>query len=257
MSYYGSMLSWAQQRKLFFTGGIIIVCIVALGAYGFFAFYNAPDCFNNAKDGDERDIDCGGRCARVCRADIQAPIIQFARAVKVKDEVWGAVAYGENRNAGAGSRKAPYVFKLYDANNLLLYERHGTAFIPPRKVFAVFEGKMFGGSRIPTRAVFEFEEEPVFERMTEPLLTLDTKDFEADAHGSSLRVLVTNPTRSVVEGIEVTALLFGTDGNVFGASATFIPTLSAGRSSTLIFTWPQELEHPARTEVLYTVPGKN
>lgn len=256
MSYYGSMLSWAQQRKLFFTGGIIIVCIVALGAYGFFAFYNAPDCFNDAKDGDERDIDCGGGCARVCRADIQAPIIHFARAVKVKDEVWGAVAYGENRNAGAGSRKAPYVFKLYDAKNLLLYERHGTAFIPPRKTFAVFEGKMFSGSRIPTRAVFEFEGESIFERMVEPILVLDTKDFEADEHGSSLRVLIANPTRITVEGIKVTALLFGADGNVFGASSTLIPALLAGRNATLTFTWPQELERPARTEVLYIVLGK-
>ncbi len=256
MSYDSLMLSWAQQRKLFFVGGVIIICIMALGAYGFFAFYNAPDCFNNAKDGDERGVDCGGSCTRVCRADVKLPVIQFARTFEVEDGVWGAVTYGENQNVGVGSRGVPYVFKLYDENNSLLYERHGTAFIPPRKVFAIFEGKMLSGGRIPTRATFEFLEEPIFERMTEPELMLDTKNFEADEQGSSLQALITNPTKDSVEGVEVVALLFGTDGNVIGASATFVAKLPAKRSAVLTFTWPHALERPARTEILYTVPRK-
>ncbi|HBV01488.1 MAG TPA: hypothetical protein DEF00_03835 [Candidatus Taylorbacteria bacterium] len=251
------MLSWAEQRKFLFVGGVIVFLTAVFGVYGFFAFYNAPDCSNNSKDGDERGVDCGGGCARVCKADVNLPIIHFARALEVKNEVWGAVAYGENRNVGAGSRRAPYVFKLYDGKNLLLYERRGVAFIPPGKVFAVFEGKMLSGSRTPSRATFEFLEEPIFERMIEPILTIDTKDFEASEHGSSLKAIITNPTRTTVEGIKVVALLFGTDGNVTGASATLIASLLAGSSATLTFTWPRELERPARTEILYTVPWRN
>lgn len=250
------MLSWAERRKLLFWGGIIVFLFSVLSAYGLFAFYREPNCMNNTQDGDERGADCGGSCARVCRADVILPVIHFVRTLEVEKGVWGAVAYGENKNTGAGSRRAPYLFKLYDERNLLVYERRGAAVIPPRKVFAVFEGRLFSGSRMPTRATFEFSEEPVFEKMTEPEITINTKDFEANERGSSLQAVITNPTRDAVENIEVVALLFGPDGNVTGTSARLVKQLLAGSSAVLTFTWPQELARPARTEVLYTVSGQ-
>ncbi|OHA20916.1 MAG: hypothetical protein A2W52_03790 [Candidatus Taylorbacteria bacterium RIFCSPHIGHO2_02_49_25] len=250
------MLSWAQQRKLLFVMGAVALLLAVSGAYGFFAFYNAPNCSNGVEDGNERGIDCGGDCIRVCAADIVPPIIHFVRAVQIRDDVWGAVAYGENKNRGVGSRRAPYVFKLYDDRNLLIYERHGTAFIPPDKVFAIFEGRMFTGGRVPTRTAFDFEGASTFERMAEPKLTVDTKDFETGAGQSSLRAIITNPTRLPIERIDAIALLFGTDGNVSGASATFISILQAQSNATLTFTWPRSLPRPARTEVHYKVLGR-
>lgn len=250
------MLSWAQQRKLFFWGGLTLFFFAVLSIYGVVSFYDAPNCFNNAKDGNERGIDCGGGCVRVCRADAVMPTIEFARALEVDEGVWGAVAYVQNRNAGAGARNVPYVFKLYDEENLLLYERHGTTFIPPRKAFAVFEGKMLSGSRTPARASFEFTGEPVFMRMQEPELSVTTKDFTTSEQSSSLRAIITNPSRTLVEGITATALLYGQDGNVLGASATAISKLAGEGSAMLTFTWPRPFEEPSRVEVLYTIPGR-
>lgn len=250
------MLSWSERRKFFFWGGLFVLLAGLLGAYGLFWYYQAPTCENNEQDGNERGIDCGGICPRICSADAVPPVIHFVRTLKVEEGMWGAVAYGENRNAGAGARRVPYVFKLYDEKNLLVYERHGVAFIPPRKVFAVFEGRMDTGSRAPSRAIFEFLDTPVFEKLTEPGLVLDTKDFKTDERGSSLQAVITNPTREAVTGIEVVALLFGTDGNAIGVSATFIKDLRAESSRVLTFTWPQELSLHARTEILYTIPGR-
>lgn len=249
------MLSWAQQRKLFFVSGVVLFCVVVFGGYGLISLYKAPNCGNNERDGNERGVDCGGSCLRVCRADVQAPVVNFVRTLNVEDGVWGAVASLENRSAGVGARNVPYVFKLYDAENLLLYERHGTAFIPPRKVFAIFEGQMKTGNRTPTRATFAFTSEPVFVRMTEPALTLSTKGFTTGETGSFLQVVMRNPSRTAVEGIEATVLLYGTDGNVLAASATSVKKLNEEGSIPLTFTWPRQLEDPARIEVLYTVPG--
>ena len=250
------MLSWAQQRRIFFIGGVLLFLLVVFGIYGLFAFYNAPDCRNGSRDGDERGVDCGGSCLRVCRADTVPLIVHFTRTFEVSRGVWGAVASGENRNTGAGARNVPYVFKLYDAENLLLYERHGMAFIPPRKVFAIFEGQMQSGSRTPTRATFEFEAEPEFVRMSEPALSVVTKGFTADERGSFLEATLSNLSRVPIEGIELTALLYGRDGNVIGASATTVKTLAGEAQSVLTFTWPSKLPLPARTEVLYAVPGR-
>lgn len=230
---------------------------VVFGVYGFFVFSKAPDCFNGSKDGDEREADCGGSCIRVCTADAVLPTVQFARAVEVTEGVWGAVAYLENKNVGVGARNVPYVFKLYDDDNLLLYERHGTVYVPPRKTFAVFEGKMLSGDRVPTRALFEFSDEPVFFKIEEPELLITTRGFTTDERSSSLEAIVTNPARTPVEGIEATALLFGSDGNVTAASATRISRLEGRAGAVLVFTWPRVIEEPSRVEVLYTVPGRD
>ena len=251
------MLSWSQQRKFFWVGGVVLILAVVFSAYGVFTFYNPPDCFNGSKDGDERGVDCGGGCARACKADTVPPVVQFARAVEVAEGVWGAVAYLENKNTGVGARDVPYVFKLYDEDNLLLYERHGATFIPPRKSFAVFEGKMLSGDRVPTRASFKFLQEPIFLRTEEPELVVTTRGFTTDARSSSLQAMVTNPSSDLVEGIEATALLFGPDGNVTAASATRISRLEGRAGAMLVFTWPQVLEDPSRIEVLYTVPGRD
>ncbi len=249
------MLSWAQRRKLFFWGGVTLFFLVVFGVYSTVSLYKAPNCSNNENDGNERGIDCGGGCARVCKADIVMPTIEFARTLEVDEGVWGAVAYIQNRTVGAGARGVPYVFKLYDEENLLLYERHGTTFIPPRKAFAVFEGKMFPGSRTPARATFEFIGEPVFLRMQEPELSVTTKDFTTSEQSSALQAVITNPSRIPVEGITATALLYGQDGNVLGASATVVSKLAGEGSVVLTFTWPRPLEEPSRVEVLYAVPG--
>ncbi len=250
------MLSWAEQRKFFFVGSVTLFFLVILSIYGAVSFYDAPNCFNNSKDGNERGVDCGGTCLRVCRADTVPPLVHFARALEVNSGVWGAVAYLENRNEGAGAINVPYVLKLYDSESVLLYERHGKTYIPPRKVFAVFEGKMLSGSRIPARASFEFTAEPVFSRVQEPELLVSTRGFVADERGSSLSAVIMNPRRTPVEGIEATAILFGSDGNIFAASATILKQLAGETSATLTFTWPRLLEEPSRIEVLYTVPGR-
>ena len=250
------MLSWARQRKLLFFWWAGLFVLVAFGLYALVAFYRAPNCQNGERDGDERGIDCGGKCERVCPADAQPLFVHFVRAFEIDTGAWGAVASVENRNLGAGARAVPYVFKLYDADNLLLYERRGAAFIPPRKVFALFEGRMYTGHRAASRATFSFLEEPLFERMTEPGLLIVTKGFTTHERGSLLEAVMTNPARTPVEGIEATALLFAPDGNIIGASATALKELAGEGSATLSFTWPHALQTPARIEVLYTVPGK-
>ncbi len=251
------MLSWERKQKLIFLSKVVTFFLLVFSVYGLYAFYKAPNCSNGKKDGDERGADCGGRCLRVCRADTKLPLVQFVRALEVDGATWSVVAYLENQNEGVGARHVPYRLKLYDTDNLLIYERRGEVFIPPRKTFAIYEGKMDVGTRIPTKALFEFLAEPVFEHVSQPALILETKDFIKDEHGVSLQAVLSNPKRVVVEGINLTALLFDEDGNVTGASATFVPTLRAEGSTLLTFTWPRQLERPARTEVLYTVPGKN
>lgn len=253
MSYYEVMFSWAQKQR-------ILVVVVPLGLFlllvGVFLLIvrNRPNCANGRQDGNETGIDCGGSCRRLCPGIAAEPLVHFARAVPVGEELWGAVAYMENRNPFAGVRSAPYLFKLYDAENLLIYDRRGTAYLPPQKSIAIFEGAMQVGSRVPTRATFAFTEPLRFERMAEdPKLEIRGRRFESASGVSHLEAQLVNPTGSALSQVSLTALLFDASGNVFAASATVIQTLSAHASVPLSFTWPQEFPAPpARTEILYS-----
>lgn len=248
------MRSWAQQRKVKIVSGIASFVVLA-----FVVWVLLPErssCFNNVRDGNERGIDCGGSCRLLCQGEALDPLIHFARAVPVAPFVWGAVAYVENRNENAGARAVPYVFKLYDAQNLLLFERHGEAYIPPRKVFALFEGRMEVGSRLPARATFAFTASPRFEVMP-PQMVLPVRNtrFVSEEGSSRLEAVLSNPTLTLLLRIEATAVLFDHAGNVFAASATKVPRLPPGGAVTLSFTWPRVFKAPpARMEILYTIP---
>ncbi len=247
------MLSWSKKRQLFFIGVALFFLFVVLGIPFLLSLRNTPSCSNRVQDTGERGVDCGGSCRLLCPSDTIPPLVQFVRPVAVEQGLWGAVAYVENKNV-AEARNVPYLFKLYDANNLLLYERHGSAYIPPRKVFAIFEGRMITGGRIPTRAIFEFESAPRFESAEEePILEVRNKRFSTLEGVSRLEAELANPTLSSYGDIDVTALLFDEDGTVFAASATNIPSLVAKGRIPVFFTWPEIRKTPARFEILYVV----
>jgi hypothetical protein len=250
------MLSWAQKQRLIFVAVPLAVFLLIAGVFVFVS-RNRSDCQNGRQDGNEQGVDCGGSCRLLCPGFASEPLIHFARAVPVGEALWGAVVLAENRNQNAGARRAPYVFKLYDADNLLIYDRRGEAYIPPRKVFAVFEGAMSVGSRLPTRAAFAFTEPPRFERMTEePSFDIRNRRFDSSDGISRLEAVLQNPTAVSFERVLLTALLFDATGNVTAASATAVAPLAARASVPLSFTWPQEFQTPSRTEIFYAVPPR-
>lgn len=250
------MLSWAQTQKLKLVVGAALIVAVALVLW--LLLPERSSCSNGVRDGGERGVDCGGSCKLLCRGEAIDPIVQFARAVPVAPSLWGAVAYVENKNENTGARNAPYAFKLYDEHNLLLFERYGAAYIPPRKVFAIFEGRMYAGDRVPTRATFAFTAPPRFEVIPdEVVLSVRNKRFFTTENGSRLEATLANPILSPLSEIEATAALFDQSGNIFAASATKLHRLAPSGTAALSFTWPISLNTPSRVEILYTVPGRN
>lgn len=252
------MFSWAQKRQFAIVGGAVLAFFILFVVPSYLILRDRPSCTNRKQDGGEEGRDCGGACRYLCDGTLALPITHFARAVPVGPGQYGAVAYLENRNSSAGARNAPYVLKVYDANGLLVGEKHGFAYIPPRKVFALFEGRMETGDRVPVRATFDWKEDLRFERMNEePFIDIRSKRFETVIEGSRLEAHLYNPSRTAVHEINVTALLFDTKGNIYAASATRLAELPTGHADLISFTWPQALPEPARMEVLYTVPGSN
>ena len=250
------MSSWSQKRQFLVIAGALIAAAAFFGVSVFIAWYRAPSCFDKKQNQDERGVDCSGSCALLCPHETIAPIVHFVRALPAGEAVWSAVAYVENKNPTAGALRASYVFKLYDADNLLAYERRGEAFIPPRSAFPVVEGGLRVGGRVPTRATFEFLALPRFVTLGEqPRLVIRNRAFREEGGVSRLDAELYNPALAAVADVEASALLYDNTGTVFAASETVIKEIAPQSAVALNFTWQRTFSAPpARSEIFYQVP---
>lgn len=259
------MSSWSRRRRFVYAivvlGGGLLVAISAL----YISLNKASTCFDGKRNGGESGVDCGGACSRVCLDEVASLAIQWSRALRVSDGRYNAVAYVENPNTGAGVRSISYRFDLFDANNILITSREGETYLSPRGVSPIFEANIETGNRIPARTFFEFTEEPVWFKAVDTRDRLAIQGRELTQLESAPRIEATLRNSSAVdefENIDVTAVVFDTDGNAIAASRTRLPLLEPRASFPLVFTWPEPFEknverclHPTDTVLLFDTSG--
>lgn len=248
------MVSWSARRQFTYIAGAMLVFIFALALPIFFVTYRAPSCTDGVKNQGEFGVDCGGPCALLCKANALDLIIHWQRAFKVKDGVYNVLAYVENPNLDSGIAVIPYDFKLYDKDNLLIYERHGQTFVPPRKIFGIFESDIITDKRLPTHTFFEFLGVPAWKksRTLEPVLTFSNQLISRTDSAPRLAANINNPGLSPVYNTEVVAILYDASNNAVASSRTIIDKVPATGFASLVFTWPESFSAPvSRTELLY------
>ncbi|KKT44588.1 MAG: hypothetical protein UW34_C0009G0006 [Parcubacteria group bacterium GW2011_GWA2_44_15] len=250
------MVSWSTRRKSIYIGGTLLVFLFALALPLWYVSYEAPSCQDGFKNQGELGTDCGGPCSLLCKAQALSPIVHWQRAFKVKDGLYNVMSYVENPNLDSGIEKISYRFKLYDSDNLLIYDRLGETFIPPKKIFGIYESNITTGSRVPTRALFEFLGTPVWKTdfIGEPVLVVSNKVFSEQDGLPYLTALLENRAGSPVYNIEVVAILYDALDNAIASSRTIVDSIGKGAVTSLVFTWPTALEKPMnRVEFTYRV----
>ena len=234
-------MDWATKRQLQYLG-ILFFSVILFIVIPFFVFiYKSPTCFDGAKNGKETGIDCGGSCRLLCTAEIANPISRWdPRVFKVASSSYSVLAYMENPNVAAEVYNAPYSFKLFDAQGVLITERTGTTFIPKGINFAVFEPNVNTGERIPVRATFAFTKELTWVRNTtsSPVIDVSNQTLLSPDTTPRVEAKVTNNSLDRVPNIDLTAIVSDGAGNAIGASRTYIDALEPGQSEKVTFTWP-------------------
>ncbi len=243
------MSVWAQRKRNTIVGIFALLIFVFL-AVGYFLFAPAVSCTDGTQNQNEQGVDCGGVCKRICSSEARSLSVLWTRPVFVDRGVYSVVAYISNSNVTLGARAVPYRFKLYDDRNLLIYERAGSTDVPANTNFAVFEGSITTGNRIPSRAFFEFAGLPTWFKVTRevPLKVRDVEFSTTSTPRLSARLL--NQSLQDAENIKVTALLFDGEDNVIAASETHIDRLIRESDTAVIFTWPNPFSRsPSRIEI--------
>ena len=134
-------MTWAQRKKITYIVSVLFIFAIILAVILFSFFNKKPTCFDGIQNQGEKGIDCGGPCNVLCRSDYFNPIIAWGpRWEKVPNNgTYNFLTYIQNPNAQAGAYNAPYDFRVYDNDNVLLYQKTDMAFIPPNSNFVIFE----------------------------------------------------------------------------------------------------------------------
>lgn len=246
---------WALMRQMVY-GTIVLLVLAGIGYGGYSAFFaTEPTCTDAVQNGDERGIDCGGACSKVCAPDIESPVVQWARAFPVADHLYHAVAYVGNPNKAIGTRALPYTLTLEDEQGVIA-TRAGMAALPPDGVYPVFEGRIDAGARTPTRVRIAFDVGAAVWTILDTART-DYAVLARELTGvgiSSPRVTaqIQNNLYTETSNLRVVAVIYDSARQPLAASQTIIPYIKARSVADVVFTWPQQI--PGVTDTC-TVPG--
>jgi hypothetical protein len=250
------MASWSTTRKYGYLSALIFAIGVFVGVPGFLLFYKAPTCFDGKQNGGERGVDCGGACVRLCLADFAAPRVLWSYSQRIVPGVYNSLAYVQNPNQAVQAGPVAYVFRLYDAEGLLVAQREGSAFIPAGQKVAVFEGSVRTGERVPAKTTFEFTSDPDW-RKGAPFTSLKTLLIDlATSSSPSVEVRIENSSLDRgFSNVVATVVLYDGNDNRVAFSRTVVSKIGPGESQVLYFTWPEPFPVDiVRSEVLFALP---
>lgn len=243
-------MDWSTRKKMGCIGIVIALVAAITGYFVYQKFFNVePTCFDGKQNQNERCIDGGGICARVCPMDAKTVVTRWSRVFHTTGDVWSVLAYLENQNTTAGIQKVNYEFRVYDSDNILAGEPvTGSTFIGPNERTAVFESPVKTGNRVPTSVFFKFTSVPDWtttdKKYTVSQLSSANTDLTDVDTSPKLSADIVNNTLFDYKDIQVVAILYGADGNAINASSTFMELIPQQSTQKVYFTWPEKFDKP-------------
>lgn len=245
---------WAMRRKLVYLCGVAGFFLV-VGLIGYIVFfYEAPTCTDGWKNGSETGVDCGGACERVCKVAVEDPVVRWARAFRVTQGVYNAVAYIENRNIGVGAENIPYTFTLYDERGDIITKVEGRTTLPPGNVYAMFEDRIKIGDRIPKKTTLTFDTNVPWTKMEagKEQFYVQSKELTRADLRPRLDATILNKSLDEAKDVEAIATIFDAKGNPLTASRTIVPLFPAQTEQKVTFTWPEPIAKTVRSCIVPT-----
>jgi len=252
--HYG--MGWATKKRAIYLTGILIVLAIIVSIPVYFQLTKVPNCFDGKQNGSETGIDLGGSCDALNPFDLSNMLIHWSRPFKVVSGVYDSVAYVENPNFKSGIPEIIYKFKLYDENNILIVEKYGKTFVGPNEQFAIFEGGLKTGDRIPKRVFFEFAPDVDWQKIELPerdipQLSVRNQEVTNLDIRPRLNATIVNNASFSVKDIDVVAILYGADDNAIAVSATTIEKIEQYGTKDISFTWQEPFSvTPVRIDVI-------
>ncbi len=240
---------WALWRRIQYGLGFFLFWLVVGAAVYYTNFYQPANCFDLTQNGDERGVDCGGACVRICAADVVPPRVVWAKSFEITEGQYNAVAYIENPNPEAATAELTYTFELLHDGEVV-ETRSGTTILPPKDVYPVFEGKILVDAATPiTDTNLILDTVSVWQPATvgrDQFRSFESVLSRADT-SPRLDAQIENTALVPAENVEVVATIFNDGGVPVTASQTFIEQIDARTTQGIVFTWPHSIAKTVRS----------
>ena len=119
-----------QNKQILYGSAFLIIILTIVGVFLYNFLKPAPTCFDNIKNQDEEDIDCGGANCIVCELK-HDPL--STTSVKIFDQGDFLFILGELKNSSLnyGATKFQYMISLNAANGKPIYTISNQSYIYP------------------------------------------------------------------------------------------------------------------------------
>lgn len=240
---------WAFWRRVQYGAGVGAFFLVIFALIYASYIHTPASCFDGRQNGNERGVDCGGACARVCAFDTAEPSVLWSRAFRVTDGLYNAVAYIENTNLTFGTPELGYTFTLYDEGGSVITERSGTTVLLPDSINPIFEGRIAVGNKIPTRTFIELAPIDEWQEVDAGRDQFTVRDRELIRADSEPRLDTTlfNTSLEDERDLEIVATIFDARGNALTASRSIVPLFEGREERNVVFTWPEPIAKTVRS----------
>jgi hypothetical protein len=114
------------------------------------------------------------------------------------------------------------------------------------------EANMNVGTRTPTRTDFQIDHNFTWlSARNKPNLTISNQILSGEKVSPIVEADIENPSYTAIGRVDITALIYDTDGNALAASKTFIDGIDRQGKSHVVFTWPMPLKKDvSRIEII-------
>lgn len=235
------MLSWAAKRKTLYSLAFVATLLLFVAAPTTYILYRPPTCTDGKQNQAEQGVDCGGPCVNLCQEKELEPIVLWQRSFEVGPGAYNVIAYVQNPNVDSAAIQVPYLFRLYNSDQVLIGERTGKINLPPNKSFPVFEANVPSGKQVPTRVSFEFRAKPYWVRQKSvfPDVRINNVVLSREDANPLLNAEIENRELSTYDRVPVVAILYDTAGNAVAASRTILDSIEGQSTQSVVFTWPK------------------
>lgn len=249
-----------MERRLFkqlVIGGVylVIFALIGWGAYGAW-FKPSPTCFDNIKNQNEEDVDCGGSCEPCGRRSIKPLELVSQRILPVRPGVYDFVARLRNPNALYGAERFQYTVRWLDATNRVLAERGGTAYILPRGTRSlIVQGVALREPPAKTDVVFDaYNWVRLMDYRGEPRFLVRAATFDRVAPGepgfAAASAIVVNKSGFNFQNVDVNVMVLDATGAVLAVNRTVQHALTNEAERSFRVSWPDPFAgDPQRPEV--------
>ncbi len=236
-------MSWASRRQFKYFS----ILVLFLGFIVFLILspkiFKKPTCFDQKQNGKETGIDCGGSCARLCKADVYEPVVLWNRAFRVTGNDYHLVAFIENRNKSSAVYEASYEFRVYDSNNKYIGRREGKTYIPPNQQFAILESRFDSGLSDIKSVSFEFIGDLAWVKKESKLdklaIRINNIVIDNNQDTPSLSATINNDSVYDIGDFDIVAILYDENKNAINVSKTRKSKLKNNSSLPVYFTWTE------------------